>query len=128
YEKYEAGCAPGKVILCPPSVAGSAMLRNLGKTRCAVLTGWALDPGCKYRYRCDAAFPISDHADFTDLIEFVKQVQPKQVYTLHGFAADFAATLRTLGYDAQALSQDEQLALPLAADSKPRQKAPAPER
>jgi DNA ligase-1 len=128
YESYAAGSARGKVLLCPPHVVNSRMMRDLGKTRSAILTGWAVDPNCRFRYRCDAAFPLSDHADFPDLIEFVKQVQPKRVYTLHGFAADFAQTLRNLGYDAQALSQDEQLALPLAADSKPRQKAPAPER
>ena len=113
YEKYEAGKAQGKVVLCPPSVSGSAMLRNLGKTRCAVLTGWAVDPGCKYRHRCEAAFPLSDHADFPDLIEFVKQVQPQRVHTLHGFAGDFAATLRGLGYQAVALSEDEQMVLGL---------------
>jgi len=117
YEKYEAGKAQGKVILCPPSVSGSAMLRNLGKTRCAVLTGWAVDPGCKYQYRCDAAFPLSDHADFPDLIEFVKQVRPKHVHTLHGFAGDFAATLRGMGFDASALSEDEQMELGLNVQS-----------
>lgn len=115
YEKYEAGKAQGKVIICPPSVAGSAMLRSLGKTRCAVLTGWALDPGCHYRYRCDAAFPISDHADFPDLVEFVRRVAPRKVFTLHGFAADFAATVRGLGLEAWALSQDEQMVLDLDA-------------
>ena len=113
YEKYEAGQTRGKVVLCPPSVSGSAMLRGMGKTRCAVLTGWAVDPGCRFRYRCDAAFPLSDHADFPDLIEFVKQVQPKQVYTLHGFAADFAQTLRELGFPAAALSEGEQMTLAL---------------
>jgi DNA ligase 1 len=113
YEEYEAGNAPRKVLLCPPNVSGSAMLRNLGKTRCAVLTGWAVDPGCRYRYQCDAAFPLSDHADFPDLIDFVKQVQPRRVYTLHGFAADFAATLRGTGFEAKALSEDEQMALDL---------------
>jgi DNA ligase-1 len=118
YEKYEAGAAQGKVVVCPPSVSGSAMLRNLGKARCAVLTGWAVDAGCKYQYRCDAAFPISDHADYGDLIEFVKQVQPKRVYTLHGFAADFAATLRGMGYDARALSEDEQMDFGLNVQSK----------
>src|SRR5262245_18882566 len=114
YERYEAGTAQGKVLLCPPSVAGSAMLRNLGRTRLAVLTGWAVDPNCRFRYQAHAAFPLSDHADFPDLIEFVKQVAPKKVYTLHGFAAEFAQTLRDLGYDAQSLSEEDQLALPLA--------------
>jgi DNA ligase-1 len=124
YEKYQAGNAQGKVVLCPPSVANSAMLRNLGKTRCAVLTGWAVDPGCKYRSQCDAAFPISDHADFPELIEFVQRVQPKKVYTLHGFAADFAATLRGLGFEAHALSEDEQMRLGL--EESPRSKVQSP--
>jgi DNA ligase-1 len=113
YERYEAGSARGKVLLCPPNVINSAMLRNLGKTRTAILTGWAVDPNCRFRYQCDAAFPLSDHADFSDLIKMVKQVEPKMIYTLHGFAADFAQTLRGLGYDARALSEDEQLALEL---------------
>ena len=117
YESYEAGRAKGKVLLCPPQVAGSALIRNLGKSRTAILTGWAVDPNCRYRYQCDAAFPLSDHADFHELVEMVKRVQPKKIYTMHGFAADFAHQLRELGFDAQALSQDEQLALALSSTS-----------
>lgn len=113
YERYQPDAARGKVLLCPPNVVNSAMLRNLGKIRTAILTGWAVDPNCRYRYQCDAAFPLSDHADFPELIELVKRVQPKRVYTLHGFAAEFAQTLRELGYDARSLSQEEQFALPL---------------
>jgi DNA ligase-1 len=113
YERYEAGAARGKVLLCPPHVIHSAMLRNLGKSRTAILTGWAVDSNCRYRYQCDAAFPLSDHADYGDLLELVKQVQPRKVYTLHGFAADFAQSLRELGIEAHALSQEEQFLLPL---------------
>ena len=82
YERYEPGSARGKVLLCPPNVVNSVMLRNLGRVRTAVLTGWAVDPDCRFRYQCDAAFPVSDHADFPDLIEMVQQVAPKKVYTL----------------------------------------------
>jgi DNA ligase-1 len=114
YEKYDAARAKGKVLLCPPNVAGSALLRNLGRARVAVLTGWAVDPNCRFRYGAHAAFPLSDHADFPELMEFVKQVAPKKVYTLHGFAADFAQTLRDAGFDAQAISEEDQLSLPLA--------------
>jgi DNA ligase 1 len=126
YEQYEAEGARGKVLLCPPNVAGSAMLRNLGRTRVAVLTGWAVDPNCRFRYQAHAAFPLSDHADFRDLVEFVNQVQPKKVFTLHGFAAEFAQTLRDLGFDAQPLSQEDQLALPLAIGAQSQRKRPAP--
>lgn len=37
-------------------------------TLCAVATGWALH----YRFNTDAAFPLSDHADFNDLVDFVR--------------------------------------------------------
>jgi DNA ligase-1 len=121
YERYAAGNATGKVLICPPHVTGSAMLRNLGQTRSAVLTGWAMDPGCKYRYQADAAFPLSDHADFPDLVELVKQVNPRKVYTLHGFAADFAQHLRSIGFDAQPLSEDEQLVMELGLEYKHRE-------
>ncbi|HWQ90700.1 MAG TPA: MBL fold metallo-hydrolase, partial [Clostridia bacterium] len=114
YEPYEAGAARGKVLICPPNVVNSAMLRNLRKVRTAILTGWAVDQNCKYRYRCDVAFPLSDHADFPDLLELVRRVEPKQVYTLHGFAAEFAQCLRERGQTAHALSEDEQLQLLLA--------------
>lgn len=118
YELYEAGATRGKVLICPPHVTNSAMLRKLGKIRTAMLTGWAVDPNCRYRYQCDAAFPISDHADFPDLVEMVKRVQPKKVYTLHGFAADFAQTLREHGYEARALSEQEQFSFDIAIERK----------
>lgn len=114
HEKYEAGNAKGKVLLCPPSVANSAMLRNLGRTRVAVLTGWAVDPNCRFRYAAHAAFPLSDHADYPELVQLVEKVNPRKIYTLHGFAAEFAQSLRDLGFDAQPLSEQDQLALPLA--------------
>jgi len=45
-------------------------------------------------------------------------VNPKKVYTLHGFAADFAQYLRELGFDAQALSEEEQMLLALPKPSR----------
>ena len=44
-----------------------------------------------------------------EMQEMVRRVAPKKVYTLHGFAVDFARTLRKLGFEAQALDEDEQL-------------------
>ena len=111
YEAFDPARARGRVLFLPPSVGRSALLQDLGRIRSAVITGWAMDASCRYRSRADAAFALSDHADFPDLIELVKRVAPKKVFTLHGFAAEFAATLRRLGYEAQALSEPEQLEL-----------------
>lgn len=111
YEEFDPGQAAGKVVLAPPGTSTTSLRRRLGRCQMAVLTGWALNPGCHFRYQADAAFPLSDHADFPDLVAFVQQVKPKRVYTLHGFAAEFAAYLRRLGFDARALGAVEQLEL-----------------
>lgn len=113
YEKFAADSVAGKVLIWPPNANRSGLLDNLGTIRTACVSGWAIDPGCRFRNGTDAAFPLSDHADFPDLIEFVNRVAPKRICTLHGFAADFAQSLRDLGYNAHALSEPDQLGLPL---------------
>ncbi|HWA08876.1 MAG TPA: ATP-dependent DNA ligase [Opitutaceae bacterium] len=113
YREFDAAAVAGHVVICPPQSAASPFLRKLGRRRTAVVTGWALDPGAVYRYQCDAAFPLSDHADFPDLLRFVERVNPRRVLTLHGFAAEFAAVLRERGIEAWAINQDNQLDLAL---------------
>ena len=131
YEKFDLSHATGKVLLAPPGSSTASLRRRLGRCQVAVLTGWALNPGCHFRYQADAAFPLSDHADFPDLVSFVQQVKPKRIFTLHGFAADFAAHLRRLGYDARALGAVEQLELTTLdepSEAAPTQPVPDPPR
>jgi DNA ligase-1 len=111
FREFSASEVAGHVVLCPPQVPGSSFLKRIPKRRTAILTGWAMDPACRYRYQCDAAFPLSDHADYPDLLRFVELVKPAKVLTLHGFAAEFAATLRERGIEAWAISEDNQLEL-----------------
>ena len=101
----------GHVVICPPQTRDSHFVRNIRHRRTAVITGWAIDPGAIYRYQTDAAFPLSDHADFPDLLRFVEAVKPQRVLTVHGFTTDFARTLRDRGIEAWALGQDNQLEL-----------------
>jgi len=117
YVIFDGTNASDKVLIAPPQSSRSVLFLQLGKTRTAVVTGWAMDSSCRFRSGTDAAFALSEHADFPSLIEFVKRVAPKKVYTLHGFAADFARTLRELGFDAQSLSEQDQLDLPLGVQS-----------
>jgi len=113
YERYKAGEVAGKVLICPPSANRSKMLEKIKEKRVAMISGWAVDPGAIYRYQVDAAFPLSDHADYPDLLRYVELVQPKRVLTLHGFAAEFARDLRERGIEAWALSEENQLELTL---------------
>lgn len=115
YGIAEAHIPPGHVLICPSGCNLIGRLRQENRLRTAVITGWAMDSSCRFRMGTDAAFPLSDHADFPGLLEFVDRVAPSRVGTLHGFAADFAWRLRERGYDAWALSEPEQLTLRLCA-------------
>src|SRR5256714_4186860 len=113
YMRYNPNDVTGKVLICPPSANRSSMLEKIPRKRVAMISGWAVDPNAVYRYQVDAAFPLSDHADYNDLIRYVELVQPKRVFTLHGFAAEFARDLRDQGVEAWALTEENQMDLAL---------------
>jgi Cft2 family RNA processing exonuclease len=71
------------------------------------LTGWATNGRGVWGRQADASLPYSDHADFQELVDYVRQAQPKRVYTINGFP-DLAAHLRGLGYAALHLDGQSQ--------------------
>src|SRR5438477_4853707 len=113
YVRYHKNEVAGKVLICPPSASHSAVIGKIPRKRVAMISGWAVDPNAIYRYQVDAAFPLSDHADYNDLVRYVDLVQPKRVLTLHGFAAEFARDLRDRGMEAWALTEENQMELAL---------------
>lgn len=60
-------------------------------------TGWAAV------YGGERDVPLSDHADFYDLLRAVDRVSPEKIYVAYGFTRKFAEILRGLGYDAEPL-------------------------
>ena len=113
YKPFTLTEAKGHVVICPPQANQSTWLRKIKPRRTAVISGWAIDPAAVYRYQCDAAFPLSDHADYNELLQFIDVVQPKQVFTVHGFVKEFARTLRDRGIEAWALGMPNQLEISL---------------
>ncbi len=109
--EFEGHAPPGHVVIAPPNTIRSKLLRGLKSKRTAMLTGWALQPGSKYRYRVDEIFPLSDHADHPGLMECIKRVRPKKILTVHGFAKEFATELRGKGMDAWCAMGGDQLEL-----------------
>jgi Cft2 family RNA processing exonuclease len=123
YERYQHQFPPYTKLKDTPGATGIVIwpphrlneIKSLaGKpVAVAIVSGWALDANCKYRFKADEAFPLSDHADYLELLELARRVAPKKIYTTHGFSTEFAQTLRDLGYDAQALDRADQLGLKL---------------
>ncbi len=62
---------------------------------CGLATGWAI----KYRYGMEA-FPLSDHADFNEILTYVSQSNAKKIICKDGNASRLAYELRRKGYNA----------------------------
>lgn len=105
FRKYQPGQALDGPLLCAPGVRRAAWFRNIGRIRTAYVSGWAIDPSACRRFGTHAAFPLSDHADYEDLLEYVRLTGAQTVYTMHGFAAEFAADLRRQGIWAEPLRE-----------------------
>jgi putative mRNA 3-end processing factor len=104
------GPEPGEVVVAPPHLARGAAMRGLRRRRTAILTGWAVDGGRWFR-GVDAAFPLSDHADFPSLVAYARATGASRVFTVHGHADVLAAALRREGIRAEPLRESRQLEL-----------------
>ena len=108
--RYERGKVGRRVLLTVPNTRKTAMVQGLERRRVCMLTGWALHPGAFNMYRdCDLVLPLSDHADFEELVRTARESGARKVWTVHG-PASFAALLRSLGFDAEHLAEHPQSA------------------
>jgi len=101
----------GRVLVMPPAAGKSEALAAIPRKVVSMVSGWGLDSSARWRYRVDAVFPLSDHADYPDLLRLVEMVQPRRVLTTHGWHREFAATLRAKGHDAWSLHGGDQMEL-----------------
>lgn len=99
------------ILVAPSGSARSDWVKKLKKEIGALkagFSGWAVNDSFKYRGEYDRTFPLSDHCDFTELVEIVEKVDPEKVYTHHGFDEAFASYVRKeLGYNAQPLKRNQ---------------------
>lgn len=105
------GLAPeqGVVLIIPPHLARSRDIKTLSRRRAILLSGWANRKGTPW-FHYDHAIPFSDHADYNELIEFAQRVNPKKIFTTHGFP-EFPDRLKRLGFNAEILSRSDQISL-----------------
>ena len=96
---FDGNWSDGQILLCPPGKRGRALFEGFRGLRTMELTGWAVDGRSHWGRRGDATLPFSDHPDFNELVGYVQQLGPKQVYTVNGFP-ELAGRLRAMGYPA----------------------------
>ena len=89
------------VLMAPPR--SHPMYKKRKDARVAYASGWALIDAAVEQQRADAAFVLSDHADFDDLMATARATGARHVYTTHGDAAVLAALVRRDGIAATPL-------------------------
>jgi len=89
----------GRAVVTLPRGVRTFRLPGLIDPVSIAVTGWAVDPSTKYRQGVDHALPLSDHADFEELLAIVERVEAKQVYCTHG-PREFVDHLREAGHEA----------------------------
>ena len=99
FQVFDSRWPEGRVVLWPPGRRSAAAAEGLRGVRSLEFTGWAVDGSNRWGRWRDASLPLSDHPDFNELVDYVRRVAPKQVYTVNGFP-ELAAHLRGLGYPA----------------------------
>jgi putative mRNA 3-end processing factor len=94
----------GAAVVAPPRWQKGAGLPGIRNAVRIAVTGWAADPRWRLRKGYDYGVPLSDHADYDELVECIARVQPRVIYCTHG-PEEFAARLRKLGHNAHLLDK-----------------------
>jgi len=90
----------------PPS-SGGELMRAHPRARLCYASGWALLESRRRASGATLLAPLSDHADYYDLFDAIRAVEPARVWTVHGPYAELFArdVTRTLGIEAASLER-----------------------
>jgi Cft2 family RNA processing exonuclease len=103
---YLSTSLTNKVVVISPQTLKQEQYQAIKRKRSLFLSGWAQGGNGK-RFGTDSAVPLSDHADFSQLLYYIDQCQPAKILTLHGNER-FAVILRERGYDAEYIGRGAQ--------------------
>ena len=110
FKNYPGAPLPGHAIIAPPRMQKSFHLANISRSTSISVTGWGVDQQASRRWSSDHVVPLSDHADFDQLLETIEIVDPDMIYCTHG-PHSFADHVRATGRRVAILGQKEQLSL-----------------
>jgi putative mRNA 3-end processing factor len=92
------------LIIAPPGAAGSAWMRRFQPCATGFCSGWMRVRGQRRRRGYDRGFVLSDHADWTSLLQTIRETGASRVLLTHGHTDTLVRYLRDQGCDAGALT------------------------
>jgi putative mRNA 3-end processing factor len=105
YTKLNHNLKESNTLIVPPALLGHELTtlikQKTGKnTLTAIASGW--------KTREHKHFPLSDHADYNQLIQYAQETKPKKIFTYHGHEKQLAYHLKKLGFNAKPLTNTTQ--------------------
>ena len=109
----------GALVVAPPSADHGGWLRRFPEAVRGFASGWMRIRGRRRRRGVHRGFVLSDHADWSALKAVVAESSAQRVWATHGYAAEFAAWLRSRGLDAAVMTENgvTPAALPAQGDA-----------
>ncbi|MEP6907552.1 MAG: ligase-associated DNA damage response exonuclease [Pseudoxanthomonas sp.] len=96
----------GKLVMAPPSAAGSPWIRRFKHAQFGFASGWMRVRGNRRRRNYDRGFVVSDHADWPDLFRTVRETGARRVIATHGNTDALIRALQEQGIAAEAFRTD----------------------
>lgn len=104
YRRYEGQSTTGCVLILP--VGGKVSdVGQIHRAKSISVSGWNNGRVNGRTQKTDYSIPLTDHADYPQLIQMLRHVEPKVVFSTHGPRC-FVDDLREKGYDARYLDRD----------------------
>ncbi len=109
YSRLDHNLQEGSMLIMPAHMLSNDLLQIISEYSKRPVAG-AVASGWLFRnYPHSKVFPLSDHADFPQLMHYIRQSAPKLVLTTHGFERELANYIRRkLRINARALSERKQ--------------------
>lgn len=109
----------GALVVATPSVLGTPWLGRFGEVSTAFMSGWMLIRGARRRQSFDRGFPISDHADWDELLAAIAATGAETIWVTHGSSDVLVRWLREQGKDARTLETSSRSETAAAFDAIP---------
>jgi putative mRNA 3-end processing factor len=95
---------PGEIVLCPPSSLGDRWSRRFADPIPALASGWMRIRARARQRGVELPLIISDHADWPELIQTIKDVEAGEIWITHGREDALLLQAQSMGLKARALA------------------------
>jgi len=92
YELLDHNLSESNILILPMNLISKDLINSLSHqlnrdVSSYIATGWNYN-------RSSKVYHLSDHCDYPNLLKFVQEVNPREVFTMHGFKDELASSIQ----------------------------------